>query len=136
RGSPPRVLVVDDEPRLLSVLARALSHDYSVEIASSGAEAIRRVLERPFDAVVCDLMMPGTSGADVYEAVRRARPELERRFVFMTGGAFFAGLRQFLKRLPNPRLEKPFEIRELCDALEEVMRSPAAGAPSPRDEYL
>ncbi|RKG65539.1 PAS domain S-box protein [Corallococcus sp. CA054B] len=117
-----RVLVVDDEPAVGRVLQRLLrGHD--VEVATSGRQALERMSRAPgFDAVLCDVMMPDLAGRDVYEAVRRAHPGLERRFVFVSGGAFTAGAREFLEHIPNPLLEKPFDEARVRGAVEELVR--------------
>ncbi|RKG81024.1 PAS domain S-box protein [Corallococcus sp. CA049B] len=117
-----RVLVVDDEPAVGRVLQRLLrGHD--VEVATSGRQALERMSRAPgFDAVLCDVMMPDLAGRDVYEAVRRAHPGLERRFVFVSGGAFTAGARDFLEHIPNPLLEKPFDEARVRGAVEELVR--------------
>lgn len=117
-----RVLVVDDEPAVGRVLQRLLrGHD--VEVATSGRQALERMARAPgFDAVLCDVMMPDLAGRDVYEAVRRDHPGLERRFVFVSGGAFTAGAREFLERIPNPLLEKPFDEARVRGAVEELVR--------------
>ncbi|MBN8472555.1 PAS domain S-box protein [Corallococcus exiguus] len=117
-----RVLVVDDEPAVGRVLQRLLrGHD--VEVATSGRQALERMSRAPgFDAVLCDVMMPDLAGRDVYEAVRRDHPGLERRFVFVSGGAFTAGAREFLEHVPNPLLEKPFDEARVRGAVEELVR--------------
>ncbi|GMT97585.1 hypothetical protein KH5H1_17040 [Corallococcus caeni] len=117
-----RVLVVDDEPAVGRVLQRLLrGHD--VEVATSGRQALERMSRAPgFDAVLCDVMMPDLAGRDVYEAVRREYPGLERRFVFVSGGAFTSGAREFLERIPNPLLEKPFDEARVRGAVEELVR--------------
>ncbi|RKH65668.1 PAS domain S-box protein [Corallococcus aberystwythensis] len=117
-----RVLVVDDEPAVGRVLQRLLrGHD--VEVATSGRQALERMSRAPgFDAVLCDVMMPDLAGRDVYEAVRREYPGLERRFVFVSGGAFTSGAREFLEHIPNPLLEKPFDEARVRDAVEELVR--------------
>ncbi|MBN8230408.1 PAS domain S-box protein [Corallococcus macrosporus] len=118
-----RVLVVDDEPAVGRVLQRLLrGHD--VEVATSGRQALERMAQAPgFDAVLCDVMMPDLAGRDVYEAVRREYPGLERRFVFVSGGAFTSGAREFLERIPNPLLEKPFDEARVRGAVEELVRN-------------
>lgn len=123
-----RVLVVDDEPAVGRVLQRMLrGHD--VEVATSGRQALERMSRAPaFDAVLCDVMMPDLAGRDVYETVRREYPGLERRFVFVSGGAFTAGAREFLERIPNPLLEKPFDEARVRGAVEELVRH---GPPDP-----
>lgn len=104
-----RLLVVDDEPLVGRALRRML-RDYDVKVVSSGREAVD-VLTRDggYNLILCDLMMPEVSGMEVYEAVAEHHPELADRFVFMTGGAFTPAARQFLDRVQNERIEKPFD---------------------------
>ena len=66
-----------------------------------------------FDLILCDIMMPELTGADVYQRVARARQELAEKFVFMSGGAFTSDTRQFLASTAAPLLDKPFRIDEV-----------------------
>ena len=58
-------------------------------------------------------MMPEVNGIELYERVSIKHPELHDRFVFMTGGALSTGMLQFLDSTDLPRLDKPFDVREL-----------------------
>jgi CheY-like chemotaxis protein len=120
-GRRPRLLLVDDEERLLCAIAEQLSAEFEVVSTASGDAAIDILIERDFDAVVCDLMMPGTSGADVYEAARGHRPGIEKRFIFMTGGAFTTSTRRFLQTVDSPRLDKPFDVAELSAMVRRLL---------------
>ncbi|RKH45175.1 ATP-binding protein [Corallococcus sicarius] len=115
-----RVLVVDDEPQLTSVLRRILGRQHDVVVAHSGREALA-LLEQDddFDRVFCDLMMADLTGMDVHAELARRQPEVLSRFVFMTGGSFTERARAFLQGVPLPRIEKPFEpglLHALVDA--------------------
>jgi PAS domain S-box-containing protein len=121
-----RVLVVDDEPSVVRVIQRTLSGNHDVETAGSVSEALALIEARPFDAVLCDLAMPGTSGVDLFERARHLRPELESHFVVMTGGAVSPHAHAFLDAWKGPQLDKPFSTKRL----EQVLRE-AAGASSP-----
>lgn len=122
-GRRGRVVVVDDEPLVLDVLSKLIGTLHEVETFTSGSEAIERVVanDPPVDAILCDLMMPDTTGMDVYEAVRAKRPDLADRIVFVTGGAFTDRAMRFLAEVRNPRLEKPFEVRKLFAVLMRVV---------------
>jgi signal transduction histidine kinase len=122
-GPRARVIVVDDEPLVGRSVARALrGHD--VEVYSNGEEAIERLCsDEPFDVVFCDLMMPDVSGMEVFGRVREQRPEIISRFVFMTGGAFTAQAREFLKETTLTCLEKPFELRQIRELVTERVES-------------
>jgi PAS domain S-box-containing protein len=117
-----RVLLVDDEPRMVRVLAQLLSQ-HDVTLAYSGREAIA-VFARgaSFDVVVCDLQMNDGTGADVYQHLSEHAPDLARRVIFTTGGAFTHGAREFLARCPQPVLEKPFDGASLEALVSEMAR--------------
>lgn len=103
-----RVLIVDDEPFVARALSRTLA-EHSVVSVQSAKEALALLASQPFDVVFCDLMMPNMTGMDLFEAVRTQSPGLEQSFIFMTGGAFTPRARDFIGRVENPRLEKPFD---------------------------
>jgi CheY-like chemotaxis protein len=108
-----RVLLVDDEPSLGRALAAALSGEHEVTYVTSGKAAIELLaIDDRFDVVLCDLMMPGVSGVDVWTRVRSSRPDLGDRFVFVTGGAFTAETSAFLDD-GKSYLEKPFDMPKL-----------------------
>jgi two-component system, cell cycle sensor histidine kinase and response regulator CckA len=73
--------------------------------------------------VLCDLMMPGMSGPDFYREACRVRPELEARFVFMTGGAFTEVGNDFLESMGGRVLYKPFDPSRVIACVHEVARS-------------
>jgi PAS domain S-box-containing protein len=122
RGPRGRVLVVDDEPAVGRVLQRIL-REHEVAVACSGRQALELLEQGPEpDAVLCDVMMPDLTGRDVYEAVRREHAGLEGRFVFVSGGAFTSGAREFLDSVPNILLEKPFDEGRVRNIVEELVR--------------
>src|SRR5919205_800743 len=72
-----RILVTEDEPRILSFLARGLEAEgFSVDSAADGAEALRRVGGSHYDLVVLDLLLPHVNGLTVLSELRRSQPEL------------------------------------------------------------
>ncbi len=118
-----RVLIVDDDDRVARVAARAL-REYDVVIALDGPSALEQIrLGKPFDVVLCDLMMPGMTGMELYAAVHEADPDLARRFVFMTGAAFSPEARAFVESTPQPFLQKPFELPSLRAMVAEQLRA-------------
>lgn len=126
--SPPeprdaRVLIVDDDDRVAHVAARAL-REYDVVVALDGRTALEQIgVGRAFDLVLCDLMMPGMTGMELYAAVSETDPELARRFVFMTGAAFSPDARSFVESTARPLLQKPFELSTLRTILAEQLRA-------------
>ncbi len=121
-GPRGRVLVVDDEVAVGSTLRLVLQREHDVQLATSGEEALRLLASgTQFHAIVCDLMMPGMTGVDLYEAIRTAHPGLEQRMVFMTGGALLAKTEEFMSRVKNPLLEKPFDVPLVRRTLEKLV---------------
>jgi PAS domain S-box-containing protein len=109
-----RLLVVDDDPMIGDVLARLLEADHDVTVLRSARAASARIAagER-FDVILCDLMMPDRTGMDLHEELARAAPDQAERIVFLTGGAFTPRAQAFLEAVPNSRIDKPFDVREV-----------------------
>jgi PAS domain S-box-containing protein len=117
-----RVLVVDDDHLVGRSLQRLLTPEHDVLFVAGGREALAALAqEPPFDAVLCDLMMPEMSGAELFAEVRERQPEVCARFVFMTGGPFTPGAREFLDSVPNTCLEKPLTEHDLRAAIGELI---------------
>ncbi|MCP3136988.1 ATP-binding protein [Pyxidicoccus xibeiensis] len=129
-----QVLVIDDEPPVGRSLARIIGPQHKVTVAGSGEAALAALTSGvSFDAVFCDLMMPGISGMDVYERMREASPDVARRFIFITGGSYTTRARQFLERVPNRQIEKPFDVALIHQYLGEVLTS-SRPTPDPERE--
>jgi PAS domain S-box-containing protein len=125
-GPRRHVLIVDDERSIARALRRILAgHD--VTLAEDGQTALTLIETQPdFDVVLCDLMMPGLSGAQVYESACRKKPELVSRFIFMTGGAVTQASKEFLKSVEGSVLQKPFDPPAVVEAVEQVARKAEA----------
>jgi PAS domain S-box-containing protein len=123
-GPRGRVLVIDDEPLLCSALERILRPHHDVVFTTLAAEVLPRLeAGERFDLILCDLMMPRMNGMDFHAALHRLRPELTGRVIFLTGGAFTPQAKAFLERVPNRRVEKPFNARTLLEITREVLTS-------------
>ena len=126
-GAAPqrRVLVVDDDPLVLRSLTRVLARDFEVSSARNGREALDLVRAGgTFDAMLCDLMMPELSGIELHELLERDDPELARRTVFLTGGAFSGHAQTFLDSVGQPHLEKPVDLKTVRELLMELSQTP------------
>ncbi len=108
-GVRPQILVVDDEPALRTVTSRMLSaRGYRVATASGAATALAAVLERPFDLVLTDMVMPDVRGPVLASQLRAAAPGL--RVAYMSGYADDAPAPE---DGALPVLGKPFNTDEL-----------------------
>jgi CheY-like chemotaxis protein len=121
-----RILVIDDEPFVLSTITMILGRDHELVGVGGGAEALAAIeKDDHFDVVLCDLMMHKSSGMDVYGQLLKRHPQLARRVVFMTGGAYTPAARRFLARISNPCVDKPFGAADLTKVVEQVMAGDA-----------
>jgi CheY-like chemotaxis protein/two-component sensor histidine kinase len=118
-----RVLVVDDEPMIMTAIGRALALDHDVVSTENAVDALERIIRGDrFDIIVCDLMMPQMTGMDLYRELLQRVPEQATRMVFLSGGAFTAAARSFLDEVPNHRLDKPFDTRQLLALVNDRVR--------------
>ncbi len=116
-----RILVVDDQPLMTKALRRMLSA-HEVTVAGAGSEALARIeAGERFDLLLTDLMMPGMSGMELYEAIEKIAPEQATRMVFMTGGAFSPDARAFFDAHAARAIEKPFDRAGLFAVIQPLL---------------
>ena len=117
------IIIVDDEPALVRTLTRVLSRDYEVTGFGDACEALAYLQGGgDFDVVLCDLMMPKKSGADLYRELSATMPEAAGKFLFVYGGVFTESVQAFLGSVPNLRIEKPFDTTTLREAIANLLR--------------
>ena len=113
-----RLLIVDDEAMVARAAQRIFEAHFQVEIALDGKSALEKLEHAEYDVVLCDVMMPGLTGLDVYRQVRLQNEGLAARFVFATGGLFNQELSDSVKRLSNMIVEKPYDPKALRQTIE------------------
>jgi CheY-like chemotaxis protein len=118
-----RVLLVDDEAAMGAAVHRALSRHHDVVFVMHGADALERIKRERFDVVLSDFMMPDISGMEMHQRLQQTDPELAKRLVFLTGGAFTAEGRVYLDGIPNRVVAKPFRSADLLGVIDELTRS-------------
>ncbi|HET9990411.1 MAG TPA: ATP-binding protein [Kofleriaceae bacterium] len=130
RLAPPRaprvrVLVVDDEPAIRTMIARLLTH-HDVTVAASAGEALARVNAEAFDVVLSDISMPCEDGFSLHRRLGTTHPELASCTVFMTGGAVDPADIARLEELGLPCVYKPFTLADLDTAITSVLDARAS----------
>lgn len=111
-GIPLRILIVDDDKRLLSGLKGVLSEEgHHVITSSDGLEALKKCREEEFDLVITDLMLPGAGGMDVLRETKRTRPKT--LVVLITGFASLESAIQAIREGAYDYLTKPFKLEEI-----------------------
>ena len=124
-GLPPatrgRLLVVDDEPDIAELVAALLRRrGYQAEHVHSAAAALARVRAEDYHGIVTDVRMPQMNGEEFWQVLRRERPALARRTIFMTGDHADPAVTARLEATTQPHLTKPFGADELDEALSSL----------------
>ncbi len=118
RDGPRSIVVVEDEVELGRMIRDHLTaQGYQVTLTANGAEALRAVMAADYDAVVCDMVMPRMAGDMFYYAVQRVKPRLCERFIFITGYGESPQVKDFLTRVSEMVLMKPFHLDDLSATL-------------------
>lgn len=118
-SAKPVVLFVDDDPVMLKSYRRSFaSEDLACEFAQTGESALARLhSSSPPDVVVCDLLMPGVSGSDLYEKALGLDASWRKRFVFTTGFGNVRHISAFVDSVEARVLKKPIDNMELREAI-------------------
>ena len=122
----PRILLIEDEPAVAAFLRAALERKgYEVVPSSSAAGGLRMLATGQFQGVISDFRTPGViNGGDVHDWLRRHRPELAARMIFITGDTASSETLELLARAGTPCIEKPFRIHQLLAAVEKTIGKP------------
>jgi DNA-binding NtrC family response regulator len=113
------VLLVDDEEQFLKVVSQRLGmRGLKVDSATTGDEAIKKVEQKEFDAIVLDLVMPGKSGIEVLKEIKKKNPDLQ--IIILTGhGTVEAGV-EAIKEGAIDFLQKPVDFDKLLEKIAEA----------------
>lgn len=104
----PRILIVDDDELTARAIERVLDGLCESErIFGERSELLARLENDDYDLVICDVLMPGINGMQLFEWIRARSPALAHRFVFLTAAAEFDIIREFAASIPNPVFPKP-----------------------------
>ena len=114
-----RVLIVDDDPRIVQLLTEHFKQTYTVETAMSGGEALSIVRRARPDVVVLDVMLPGMSGIHVLKELKRTDPTIPVTVV--TGTDSLAIANEAVRSGATTYLRKPFDLRELDQRVAEII---------------
>ena len=117
------VLVVDDEPEIVSLLRDILERaGHRVDQAEHGLEALVRVEDATYDAIFCDLRMPGLDGPGLRRRLLAEHPVYRERMIFVTGDLLDGG-RAVAELEGCPIIEKPFYARTVLAELAQLEKS-------------
>jgi two-component system copper resistance phosphate regulon response regulator CusR len=124
-----RILVTEDEPRILSFLTRGLEAEgFTVDSACDGAEALRHAEHAHYDLVVLDLLLPHVNGLTVLSELRRAQPELP--VLILSARADLATKLRGFSLGASDYVAKPFSLDELIARIRAQLRRFAPAEPN------
>jgi DNA-binding NtrC family response regulator len=116
----PKILIVDDEPRMCDSLKFLLSgQDYEVFTANSGQDALQFFSENEFDVAVLDIVMPDIDGHQLMDRIRERNPEAI--VILMSGHASLDSAARAIKSGAWDYIRKPFEYDELLKTVQNAL---------------
>ena len=119
-----RILIVDDEELLTRTFVSLLEKKgYEVMVATKGQDAVEMVREDDFDLVICDIRMPGISGAETVRRIQeitKVRAK-EPKIIFITGYADIVGEKEAKDLHPEAYIEKPFNVDDLLAEIKKAL---------------
>ena len=120
-GRPVKLLVVDDEEIVLSLVRDALEDvGYEIELASGSQEALDKVSREYFDFMLTDIRMPDIDGIELAQKAREQNPSIG--VIFMTGYANLNSAKTAIKEGAYDYIMKPFELNEMRQAVKNAVR--------------
>jgi signal transduction histidine kinase/CheY-like chemotaxis protein len=126
-----QILVVEDEPTVAELIADVMAEEgHEVETLLDSRVALRRLEEKSYSLMICDLKMPYLDGPGLYHALVRRDNPMHQRVLFVTGDTMGPRTLEFLKASGLPYLAKPFLVEELKEAVRQAL------AAAPSDEEM
>ena len=125
-NSPPRIMIVDDESDILSVIKRGIEskNDFIVDTFSKADEAIENFQNHPpnyYDLVITDIRMPKVNGFELYRRIKETNPNMKIAFIT----AFEINKEEFSKVIPSVNvthfISKPVSISKLREKIKSIL---------------
>lgn len=124
----PHILVIDDDEAMGRLIVRVLSSENEVTLDPDPHSALRRLLAgEGYDMILCDVVMPGLNGIDLYRALLASAPAAAEKVLLMTGGGLPAEQENFLRTCAALKLAKPFSPAALREQVRSFARRAIEG---------
>lgn len=122
RAAGARILVVDDERLILHFVSQVLTDEgHEVETVDNAQDALGKIESERYSLILLDIKMPGMSGIELYNHLKKTAQSLARRVVFITGDVMGAETTAFLSRIKAPRIDKPFGAEQLKSEINRML---------------
>ncbi|HUD72699.1 MAG TPA: response regulator [Dongiaceae bacterium] len=127
--APIRILLVDDEAGVLDLVRTTLETcGYVIDTAASSQEAMVKVRANEYTMVILDLLLPDMNGFLLSQEIRRVRPGLGNRILFISGILFGQSTVEQLGTIGAGFLSKPFQLRALIEAVDKISQGKTLNA--------
>jgi len=119
-----QILIIDDEPEIAAILADCLAPlGLNCQIASDGHSALELIGKTGFDAIFCDVRMPGMDGIAFLDRLQADQPGLARRLAFVSGDVLHRDVARLQAASDRPIIEKPFDPQQVRDVALQLLAS-------------
>ncbi len=125
--TPTRILLVDDEEPVLEMVRTTLEGcGYTVDTANNSQDTLVKVRNQDYAMIILDLLLPDMNGFILCQEIKRIRPALADRVLFISGILFGQSTVEQLGSLGAGFLSKPFRIESLIEAVDRITNRRAA----------
>jgi PAS domain S-box-containing protein len=116
------ILVVDDEQMIVDLFMEILQHlGHTVDTASNGLDALRKIEARDYDLVITDIAMPKLNGIQLYEKSLHLKPQMRHQFIFITGDISRVPSQQLIDADDVPYLLKPVDLEKFVTTIDQAL---------------
>jgi CheY-like chemotaxis protein len=123
-----QILIIEDNEMIRENAAELLElSGYKVSMASDGLQGIEKAKEQHYDVILCDVMMPGASGHQVFEELHNGGITLKSVFIFISASVERRDVEAALKKGVKAYIRKPFEEEDLLNTIEQCLSAPTNG---------
>ena len=123
-----QILVIEDEKRVADLIKRGLEdQDYTVELSHDGTTGKALALQRDFDIIIMDVVLPGINGIDLCKEVRLVKPDIP--IIMLTALGTTDDKVEGLDAGADDYLVKPFDFRELQARIRALTKRQSKGQP-------
>ena len=117
-----RILIIDDEENILTVLRKALQREgYKTDIVMDARKGLSILSNSEYDLVLCDIEMPKMNGIEFYREIEERLPGMADRILFMTGEILSPSIQEFLQERHVSIIAKPFDLPTLYQGVHDVL---------------
>lgn len=117
----PKILLVDDEAAILSLLTAVLGGEWKTDVAPNGSEALEKIKKSHYDLIISDIDMPVMDGMELFEQASAVIKNLKDLFIFHSGGVSSAR-KEYFRHNKMMFLEKPSSIHEITELVKRSLQ--------------